>query len=111
MRVASQLVEDYLNRTGKPRDGELDGWYHHQWFMLRDMLGRLEVILEDEQVPHEVTVRVLRCLLYGSPSPADAELRMETDRLVREELARTPPVIHVDGISPEVLAKLGLPPK
>lgn len=111
MRVASKLVEDYLHRTGKPRDTELDAWYSHQWALLRDMLGRLEVILEDEHVPHEVTVRVLRCLLYGSPSPADAELRMETDERVKEAFTQKPPVIHVDGIHPDALARLGLPPR
>jgi hypothetical protein len=79
----SQLVDSYLHRTGQPRDGRLDAAYAYQWAVLRDMLGRLEVILDDEDVPREVACRVLRCLLYGSPSAADAEQRMENEKACR----------------------------
>ena len=88
MSYAAHLIHDYQARTGQPRDGALDAVYQLQWTYLRDMLGRLEVILDDEDVPPEIAKRVLRCLLYGSPSPADAEYRMrqqeETVKLLSE---------------------------
>lgn len=91
MSYANHLVETYRDRTGQPRDSALDGAWQYQWTVLRDMLSCLEVILDDEGVPRETAVRVLRCLLYGSPSVADAELRMGQEQRMMELLARVPP--------------------
>lgn len=105
MTLAAKLTEDYLRRTGKPRDSAFDAHYQYQWGVLRDLMSRLEVILDDEGIGHETAERVLRCLLYGSPSPADAELRMEQQERLVEALARTPPapILFPGG--------LGLPPR
>lgn len=105
MSLSSRLTEDYRHRTGTSRAAQLDAHYAYQWSVLRDMLGRLEVILDDEGIPRETTERVLRCLLYGSPSQADAELRVEQDERLKEALMRTPPMsIAFPG-------GLGLPPR
>lgn len=100
MSVAESLIRTYYARTGQPRDSELDAAFAYQRALLRDMMGRLEVILQDEDVPQEVVVRVLRCLLYGAPSPADAELRIEQDARLAEALSRIPPMpvnVHMSG--------------
>jgi hypothetical protein len=92
MSFSSRLVESYQQRAGIPRDGQLDAAYAYQWTLLRDMLARLEVILDDEGVSRETAERVLRCLLYGAPSVADADMRMEQHGRMVDLLARVPPV-------------------
>jgi hypothetical protein len=103
LSLAYALTESYLRRTGKPRDG-LDAHYQYQWTVLRDLLSRLEVILDDEGIDREQAERILRCLLYGSPSVADAEDRIEITERLKEALSREPPAsfLFPDG--------LGLPP-
>jgi hypothetical protein len=82
----------------------------YEWAVLRDMLSRLEVVLDDEGVPRDVAVRVIRCMLYGSPSPAAAEERMRREaEMARRLSSEYAPVIHVDTIDPAAREKLGLP--
>lgn len=76
MSYAHHLVEDYFRRVGQPADQALDGVYQFEVAMLRDMLARLEVILADEGVAADTAARVMRCVLYGAPSPAAAQQRM-----------------------------------
>lgn len=105
MSSAYQIIEDYFRRTGQPRDGALDAAFMYQRTVLRDLLARLETILADEGVEHAVAERVIRCMLYGAPSPADAGLRMQQQELMTEMLSRMPPgPIDVTGL-------LGMPPK
>ncbi len=107
MSYTGHLVESYLQRSGQPRDSQKDAAYSYQWAVLRDMLARLEIILDDEDVPREVACRVLRCLLYGSPSAADAEQRMEQEQAMRDLMARVPPMpLHFP-----CAADLGMPPR
>ena len=91
MSYASHLMEDYFRRTGRPGAHALDAAYHYQVHILRDLLERLEVILDDKHVPEEVIHEVLRGMLYGSPSVADAKLRMQQSRQIIDLLARVPP--------------------
>jgi hypothetical protein len=95
MSYTNHLVESYQRRTGQPGDGHKDGVYAYQWAVLRDVLVRLEVILEDEDVPRATAERVLRCLLYGAPSAADADMRTEPHDRTAELLARIPPPLLV----------------
>lgn len=111
MTYAGQIIERYFERKGQPRAAALDAAYQFEMTVLRDMLSRLEVILEDERVGRDVIERVIRCMLYGSPSPAAAELRMRQDEEMVKLLERTPLSMHVSGIDPGALAALGLPPK
>ena len=83
-------MEDYFRRTGRPGTPGLDAAYQYQTMVLRDLLERLEVILDDEHLPEEMAKRVLRCMLYGSPSVADAELRIQQTEQIKELLERTP---------------------
>lgn len=105
MGVARTLAEQYYGRTGQPRDHELDATFMYQRQLLGELLDRLEAVLQDEGVPPETVVRVLRCMLYGSPSAADAMQRMAQEkqmtRLLRERAA---PRVTLDR------DRLGLPP-
>ena len=92
MSYASHLMEDYFRRTGRPGAMALDAAYQYQTTVLRDLLERLEVILDDEHVPVVVIQRVLRCMLYGSPSVVDAELRMQQAEQITQLAARVPPL-------------------
>ena len=106
MGYAHQIVTDYFRRRNVPPGSRLDGLYQYEMTLLRDMLDRLEVILDDEDVPREVAVRVIRCMLYGSPSPAAAEERMRRDREMTKLLRERPPVpFHLPA---DVAAQLGL---
>jgi hypothetical protein len=111
MGFAAETVRDYFRRTGAAGDRDLDGCYSYQMAVLRDMLARLELILDDEGVPRETAQRVIRCMVYGAPSAADAEERMRREALAVEMLKRTTTPIHVSGIHPDALAKLGFPPR
>lgn len=108
MRLTDDLIESYFARTGQPKAHRLDAAYAYQWELLRDLMKRLEVILEDEDsVTPEAATRVLRALLYGAPSAADAELRMrQQDEMVkllgenRQPITWTDPVSTPDSLQP-----------
>jgi hypothetical protein len=96
---AHHIIEDYFRRTGQPRGSSLDGVYQYELAVLREMLTRLEVILTDEGVAPETVERVIRCMLYGTPSPADAELRMrQQERMVEMQRLMPPMPINVSGL-------------
>jgi hypothetical protein len=76
---AEALFAEYGHRTGTGRHTRAymqDASYRWQVDLLWETLSRLETILQDEGVPPEITERVIRGMLYGSPSPADAEQRL-----------------------------------
>jgi hypothetical protein len=106
---AAEAVRRYLGRTGAPHVTGLDAAYQYEWTVLRDMLGRLEVILDDEGVPRETAERVIRCMLYGSPSPAAAEERMRREAEVVKMLNDRPPIPF--EMPADAAAKPGLPPR
>jgi hypothetical protein len=87
---ASDITADYFRRTGQPGDQSLDAAYQYEVTVLRDMLARLEVILADEGVSQETAERVIRCMLYGSPSRAASEARMRQDAEMVKLLERMP---------------------
>ena len=92
MSYVAEAIRSYSERTGRPGDDALDAAYMYEWAVLRDMLSRLEVILDDEGVPREIAVRVIRAMLYGSPPPAAAEQRMRREAETAQMLAERPPV-------------------
>jgi hypothetical protein len=103
---AHTIVADYFRRRNIPSDSHLDGLYQYEITLLRDMLDRLEVILDDEGVPREVAQRVIRCMLYGSPSRAAAEERVRREAEVVKLMNERPAFLTAD-----VAASLGLPEK
>ncbi len=54
-----------------------DALYSAQMRWLRAALILVDGVMDDEGIPAEVRERVVRCVLYGSPDPADAVLRMD----------------------------------
>jgi hypothetical protein len=109
MSYAHEIVVDYFRRRNVPPDSHLDGLYQYELTILRDMLDRLEVILDDEGVPRETGVRVVRCMLYGSPSPAAAEERIRREAEVVKLLSEQPPIPFV--MPADLAAKLGVAPE
>ena len=109
MSYAAEAIRSYSARTGRPGDSALDAAYMYEWAVLRDMLSRLEVILDDEGVPREVAVRVIRCMLYGSPSPAAAEERMRREAEMVKLLSERPPApLHFPDPDGSLAKRLGL---
>lgn len=100
MSYAGQIMEDYFRRTGRPGAMGLDAAYQYQVSVLRDILERLEVVLDDEGVPAETVTRVIRHMLYGSPSVADAEMRMQQDERMKDLLNRVPSRPLLTGTHP-----------
>jgi len=90
---ATEIMDGYYRRTGQPRDHELDGQFYYHRQLLRRLLADLEAILEDEEVPPEITVRVIRAMVYGSPDPGEAEQRMRHHDEMVKLLARVPPAV------------------
>jgi hypothetical protein len=109
--AARDLIQDYYRRKGQPGRGTRDGFYQYEVAQLTDLLCRLEVILDDEGVDGDTRRRVIRAMLYASPSEAEAEYRMTQEREMIEMLKERPLSMHVTGLDPSALAKLGLPPQ
>lgn len=109
--MARNMLETYFQRTGQPHDSELDAAFSLERNWLRETLDRLEVVLQDEHVPSEIIQRVIRCMIYGAPSVAEAELRIEMQDGWEKTLAQKPPVVHITGLDPDAIKALGLPPK
>lgn len=91
MSLAQQIADNYFNRTRDQADGQLDAAYQFQWTLLRDILARLEVILDDKGIPGQVAEDILRSLVYGAPSPAEAQLRMQQMQTIMDLAAQVPP--------------------
>lgn len=90
MSLAHQIADNYFNRTRDHTD-QLDAAYQFQWTVLRDILARLEVILDDKGIPPAVAEDILRSLVYGAPSPAEAQLRMQQMETIKDLAAQVPP--------------------
>ena len=107
---AAEIIRDYFRRTGRPGDNALDACYQYEMTVLRDTLSRLEVILDDEGVPREVAIRVIRCMVYGSPSPAAAEERMRREAETVKILSERPPApLYFPDPDGSLARRLGLP--
>lgn len=95
MGYAADLIASYYRRTGQPNDQALDSYYEYEMSVLREMLSRLEVILADEGVNRATAERVIRCMLYGSPSRSAAETRMRMDAEMVKLLKDGPVTVSV----------------
>lgn len=54
------------------------------------ILALVDMALEDEQVPASIRQRVIRTVVYGSPSPADAIPRREQLAQMKQDMLRRP---------------------
>lgn len=98
MSFARHEAERFYARTGRPGPGQLDGAYQYETAVMIEMLDRLEAILDDEGVPRETAERVIRCMIYGSPSPAAAQMRMNQQEEMADLLGKLPQrLIQIPG--------------
>jgi hypothetical protein len=74
MGIAQELTAQYLARAGQAGMRADSAIYRFQLAALRETLTRLEIVMEDEGLPAGMVERVIRAMLYGSPSPAVAGL-------------------------------------
>lgn len=90
MSIARSAIHDWERRTRRPGAHHNDPHFQHHNHVLREILERLEIVLEDEGVPEDTIRRAIRCMLYGSPHTSDAELRQEQQKLLAEVLQNRP---------------------
>ena len=100
MSYARHEAERFYARTGRPGPGQLDAAYQYETAVMIEMLDRLEAILDDEGVPRETAERVIRCMIYGSPSPAAAQMRMDQQEQMADLLSRMPPGPRIIPVRP-----------
>jgi hypothetical protein len=91
MSIARAAIHDWERRTARPGPHNNDAHFQYQTFVLQDLVDRLEIIMDDEGIPEEKIRRVIRCMLYGSPHPADALVREEQQKQITELLMTRPP--------------------
>jgi uncharacterized protein YerC len=99
--TVDELFRSYTERTGIAQTAQRDAQFNYSLDVLRDVLQRLEVILDDEGIDQAVATRILRCLLYGAPSEADAldRIRQHEEETMRQMMAG--PVLYgiaLDGL-------------
>ncbi len=82
MSRPTQLISEHFRRQ-RPLPGAPDAAYMLQVNILRDLLERLDEILEDMGTPEEARAHITRCMLYGYPSRADMELRVDATERYR----------------------------
>ncbi len=73
---AERLWASHLDRIGGREMYDCDPGYRYQFDIMRDVLNRLSVVLEDESLPTEQAERIMRSVLYGTSSVADAVQRV-----------------------------------
>jgi hypothetical protein len=84
MGYVDHALRDYQSRMGHLV--QADAWYQYQLEMLRTMLTRMQIVLEDEGVPEEMIRSVIRCLIYGSPDPSEAIIRQNYEQQAKDLL-------------------------
>jgi hypothetical protein len=80
---------------GSEKAATADPFHHHMTRWLDQMLHLVDVVLEDERIDRDIRTRVVRGILYGSPNPAEAEMRMAQQKQVARVLENRPPSLVV----------------
>jgi hypothetical protein len=87
---ADRLWASYLERIGGREMYDRDPGYRYQFDIMRDMLNHLSVVLEDEGIPTEQAERIMRSVLYGTSSVANAEQRMRAHEVMVKLMSERP---------------------
>ncbi|MER7331693.1 MULTISPECIES: hypothetical protein [unclassified Micromonospora] len=97
-RVRDEL-DRYLQRMPNAREARLnDPQYHWQMQWAQRMLELLDLALDNEGIPEDTRVRVIRTVLYGTADESEAMRRIDqTQRLTQEAMERRRR--HVDLIA------------
>lgn len=79
---ADEIVNGYLRRSASSEEAyHRDAQYHMQIKWLRQALLVLDLTMDDEGVPEETRIRVLRAVLYGTAEdPHETQLRIQAVR-------------------------------
>jgi hypothetical protein len=78
MNRVEQLINRYLARMPDARHANsMDPQYHAEIARLRKLLTLLDMVMEDEEIPEDKRVRIIRCVIYGGPDEAAALERMQ----------------------------------
>lgn len=86
-----RLMDRWLNRIPDARRAySNDPQYHAQIAWMRRAFAAFDLAMEDEGIPEQVRERILRTLLHGGPSEAEALQRMEALRSQVENLSAAP---------------------
>lgn len=98
MVTMSRIVDDAIARYEQRRPkaaaaNNLDPTYSALAKYVESILHLVDMVLEDEDIPVDTRRNVVRCILYGSPNPVDAEMRMENLAALREHLGSKAPSV------------------
>lgn len=91
MSEARHILEHYLQRTGLRQP--FDAAQQFQVALLRQWIEHLDEVLDANNVPGEIRLRIIREFIYGAvPEQAEAELRvsMHADMMYWAERAVVP---------------------
>lgn len=66
---------------------------HFQTHYIDTMLTLADMAMEDEGIPEETRQRVIRTVVYGSPNPADVELRIAQHEENMARILNAPPLL------------------
>ena len=78
MNRVDELISRYLARMpDAPHANAKDAQYHAEIARLRKLLTLLDMAMEDEEIPEDKRVRIIRCVIYGGPDEAAALERMQ----------------------------------
>lgn len=76
--TVNQAIGDWTQRFPETVETSLhDAVLNNQLTFIRHMLRLADMIMDDEGVAPEVRAKVVRGILYGSPSPSEAQIRIE----------------------------------
>ena len=93
-RLVDDAIAHYERRRPKAAAAyDLDSTHNALTKWMESVLYLVDMVLEDEEVPVGTRRNVARCILYGSPNPADAQLRMEQVELMQNALKMGPPSV------------------
>lgn len=90
-------MSDYLRQARERWADRMPGAHHaymndpttHYQVQLMDaILATVDMAMEDEGVPEDARQRIIRTVVYGSPNPADAEVRIAQQKEAERQMAR-----------------------
>jgi hypothetical protein len=68
-----------------------DAVFNYQVEFIREAMARVEIVLQDNEIPGGVIDRCLKGLLYGWPNESDSHLRQEQMKKIVELGVHAPP--------------------
>jgi hypothetical protein len=93
-REVDRLLDRWLGRVSGANEAlRKDARYAAEFSFMRRMLTALDIVMEDEGIPEQTRLRIIRTLVYGAPDEAAALARMDRLEAEVERLKWTPPLM------------------